>query len=374
MADTFTAPQAVADNAQRALDVRATKPESQRGMTPVGLARANQLAKREPVSLVTVRRMVAYFDRHEIDKEGATWDEQGKGWQAWNGWGGDEGRAWARRIIEENSMETKASRRHSESDMESLRTAAHHVKATMKALRSVGYDGIKPKSATKAVDESVTLAERQVAMYDTYEALAEEYGLFNQGIGANGAHYGPGDVNPFKAEGIMCGSCVFYMEGKCEIVEGDIDPEGICKLWIIPESALNLSAPEEEAMAESVPEAMAPEEDAMAAIEDRNTTPNQREDMPAGDFVIPETRNFPIVTPGDIPAAVSTWGRYQGDVTFEEFKARLIALAIAKGPEFIARLPQAWKDEMDATASLDGNAIINAEAAKNFARRLLGVK
>jgi len=371
MADTFIAPQAVADNAQRALDVRATKPQSQRGMTPVGLARANQLAKREPVSLVTVRRMVAYFDRHEIDKEGSTWDEQGKGWQAWNGWGGDEGRAWARRILEENSMETKASRRHSESDMESLRVAAYHNRETMKALRSVGYDGVKPKSATKAVDESVTLTERQAVMYDVYEGIVGGYGLFNQGIDANGAHYGPGDVNPFKAEGIMCGSCVFYMEGKCEIVEGDIDPEGVCKLWIIPESALQLAAVEEEAMAESEPAPMY--ENAVAAIEDRNTTPAQREDMPASDFVIPETRNFPIVTPGDIDAAVSSWGRYQGDISFETFKARLIELAKAKGEEFVARLPQAWKDEMT-TRSLDGNAIMNAEATKNFARRLLGVK
>jgi hypothetical protein len=415
MADTFTAPQAVADNAQRALEVRESKPESQRGMTSVGLARANQLANREPVSLETVRRMVAYFDRHEVDKEGTTWDEQGKGWQAWYGWGGDEGRAWARRILEENSMETKASRRHSESDMESLRTAAHHVKQTMKALRSVGYDGIKPKSV-KALDESVTLTDRQVVMYDLYEGLVEEYGLFNQGIGANGAHYGPGDVNPFKAEGIMCGACVFYMEGKCEIVEGDIDPEGVCKLWIIPEAALQLAAVEEEAMAEAEPAPMEPAGEEMMtaktqamtreqaraivnewakenpdkasivyenmenmlmsgqtpkAFEDRNTTPAQREEMPASDFVIPETRNFPIVTPGDIDAAVSSWGRYQGDISFETFKARLIALAIAKGPEFVARLPQAWKDEMDATAALDGNAIME-EATKRFARRLMG--
>ena len=141
---TYIAPQAVADNAQRALDVRAEKPASQQGMTPVGLARANQLANREPISLDTVQRMVAYFDRHEIDKEGATWSEQGKGWQAWYGWGGDEGRAWARRILQENTMSTKASRRHSESDMEALRMAAYHNRETMKALRTVGYDGMKP--------------------------------------------------------------------------------------------------------------------------------------------------------------------------------------------------------------------------------------
>ena len=45
--------------------------------------------------------MVAYFERHESDKQGETWDDQGKGWQAWNGWGGDEGFAWAKRKVEE---------------------------------------------------------------------------------------------------------------------------------------------------------------------------------------------------------------------------------------------------------------------------------
>jgi len=248
--------------------------------------------------------MVAYFDRHEIDKEGSTWDEQGKGWQAWNGWGGDEGRAWARRIIEENSMETKASRRHSESDMESLRMAAYYNRETMKALRSVGYDGLKPKTATKAEYESIILNERQMVMYDMYESIVEEYGLYEQGIGANGAHYGGGELNPFKAEGIMCGACVFFMEGKCEIVQGNIEAEGVCKLWIIPEAALVIEEPtEEEAVVED--EVVAEEE---ALVED----------------------------------------------------------GLAMGHED--------DEDMMKTASLDGNAIMNAEATKNFARRLLGVK
>jgi phage-related protein (TIGR01555 family) len=98
--DSFTPPQAVRDNAQRALDIREGKPESQRGMTAVGLARARDLANGRAVSLDTIERMVSYFARHEVDKQGSTWGEQGKGWQAWQGWGGDEGRAWATRILE----------------------------------------------------------------------------------------------------------------------------------------------------------------------------------------------------------------------------------------------------------------------------------
>ena len=116
-------PQIVADNAQRALDVRETMPDSMRGMTPVGIARARDLANRVNLSEDTIRRMVAYFDRHEVDKQGNTWDEQGKGWQAWYGWGGDEGRAWANRKLREfdAQRETKSLRaKLFELDMEDM--------------------------------------------------------------------------------------------------------------------------------------------------------------------------------------------------------------------------------------------------------------
>ncbi len=95
----FTPPQGARDAAKRALDVREGKPSSQRGMTPVGIARARDLMNGVKMSPDTIRRMKAFFDRHEVDKKGSTWDEQGKGWQAWNGWGGDAGYAWARKVV-----------------------------------------------------------------------------------------------------------------------------------------------------------------------------------------------------------------------------------------------------------------------------------
>jgi len=99
---------AMADNARRALAIREKKPMSQRGMTSVGIARARDLINKRPMSEDTVRRMKAFFDRHEADKQGETWDQQGKGWQAWNGWGGDEGYSWATAIVERlNKAETK---------------------------------------------------------------------------------------------------------------------------------------------------------------------------------------------------------------------------------------------------------------------------
>lgn len=104
--DSFVPPLGVIHNAKRALEVRAKMPPSQRGMTPVGLARARDLANGRPLSLDTLRRMVDYFTRHEVDKQGETWGEQGKGWQAWHGWGGDEGWRWARTIVEREDKRT----------------------------------------------------------------------------------------------------------------------------------------------------------------------------------------------------------------------------------------------------------------------------
>jgi len=97
----FTPPQGAQDAGKRALEVRADKPPSQRGMTEVGLARARDLANGKELSPDTVKRMLNYFTRHEGDKQGSTWDDQGKGWQAWHGWGGDAGYAWARKVVKQ---------------------------------------------------------------------------------------------------------------------------------------------------------------------------------------------------------------------------------------------------------------------------------
>ena len=104
-ADSYRPTAGMASNARRALEVRASKVPSQRGMTAVGIARARDIQNRKELSPDTVRRMKAYFDRHEVDKKGETWSQQGKGWQAWMGWGGDEGRTWANAIVERLNKE-----------------------------------------------------------------------------------------------------------------------------------------------------------------------------------------------------------------------------------------------------------------------------
>jgi capsid protein len=140
---------AMAENARRALDVREKKPASQRGMTSVGIARARDLINKRPMSEDTVRRMKAFFDRHEVDKQGETWDEQGKGWQAWNGWGGDEGYSWSTAIVE---------RINKQADSKELRAASTEVRQTFAA--------IQPPEPEEWLDAVQKFREKQNARVD----------------------------------------------------------------------------------------------------------------------------------------------------------------------------------------------------------------
>ena len=88
-------------------------------------------------------------------------------------------------------------------------------------------------------DPEEKLNPRQKMMYDHYEHLVEMFGKFDQTSKANGAHYAPAKANPFVKQGMICSNCVFFMGGQgCEIVAGKIEPNAVCKLWIIPEDLI----------------------------------------------------------------------------------------------------------------------------------------
>jgi hypothetical protein len=61
-----------------------------------GVARAASLGNGEAVSFETIKRMAAFFSRHEKNKSGG---ENDAGYIAWQLWGGDAGRTWANRVI-----------------------------------------------------------------------------------------------------------------------------------------------------------------------------------------------------------------------------------------------------------------------------------
>ena len=69
------------------------------------------------------------------------------------------------------------------------------------------------------------------------------------------------------------------------------------------------------------------------------------------DFLDPERRSFPVMSCQDVKDAVSSWGRYKGDMTFEQFKDRLTRKAKSIGCE--KALPEKWKEESDAALTED---------------------
>jgi len=72
----------------------------------------------------------------------------------------------------------------------------------------------------------------------------------------------------------------------------------------------------------------------------------KRSDLKDSDFLFPETRSFPIVSPADIPDAISNFGRMKGPMTYDAFLKKLYNMAKRKGPEFVAALPKATKDKL----------------------------
>jgi len=96
MAETYRPTAQMAAAARRGLKMRKSSAASRRGGTAVGLARANQFAKRENVSLDIVKRTFSFLSR------AATYYKPGlntPGTQAYLLWGGPSGLTWARNIL-----------------------------------------------------------------------------------------------------------------------------------------------------------------------------------------------------------------------------------------------------------------------------------
>jgi hypothetical protein len=72
----------------------------------------------------------------------------------------------------------------------------------------------------------------------------------------------------------------------------------------------------------------------------------KRNELKDSDFLFPETRSFPIVSPQDIPDAISNFGRMKGKMSYDAFLKKLYNMAKRKGPEFVAALPEATKEKL----------------------------
>jgi len=160
MSDGFVPPKGAADTAARALEWRR---EYGRGGTEVGVARARDLSNRANLSLDTVKRMKAYFDRHvgDLDAEGAEDGDPGfpsAGRIAWDLWGGDAGRAWAERVIRRSVEQREhASCNHAEIEGVTVTGADGREFVTYRPLTEIeaGVTWADNFEAREALDEAM---------------------------------------------------------------------------------------------------------------------------------------------------------------------------------------------------------------------------
>jgi hypothetical protein len=111
---SFVVPQAVRDAAQRGLDARKehgrggldTRQAKKEGVGS-GVQRASNLIQGR-VTYATVKRMLAFFNRHKAFKEHHD-DPSSAAKISWDLWGGNAGFAWAKRIVKQEEKVEKGS-------------------------------------------------------------------------------------------------------------------------------------------------------------------------------------------------------------------------------------------------------------------------
>ena len=97
-------PEGVKNAAKRAVDWAEKNGWGSCG-TQVGKTRASQLAKGEPISVDTLKRMYSYLSRHKVDLQSSKTYEDGCGKLMFDSWGGEAGLTYSERKLQQLEKE-----------------------------------------------------------------------------------------------------------------------------------------------------------------------------------------------------------------------------------------------------------------------------
>lgn len=165
---TFKVPVSAKGNAQKVLDWKKEKGSEVKGMTPVGWARARQLATKSEIGLSTVKRMSA-FNRHRknaaVDPKFKNEPWKDRGYVAWLGWGGTSGIDWAIKISSANDSK-------SSSTLDTAQYSVHATKSKQTIDNGEKTSDIFPlKKEDNMEPENKQAIESDVAVADSNEKV-----------------------------------------------------------------------------------------------------------------------------------------------------------------------------------------------------------
>lgn len=212
------------------------------GLVPATIAWARKIAARESLTKEKVVKMRAWHARHKVDKKPG-WDKPGDetpGFVAFLLWAGAAGARWSEAKVAQMERQEKRD--------------------------------IDDGEDVPGEGEYGPLSPANLAYAESLEDIVDEYGPWPQG-GPAGAHYI--ELSPFAERGMKCSNCIFFEAGACEVVQGSISEDGICKLWVIPEGKMSEESKRSEAVVV--------EETKTAAEEVAATTEESSEAQPAND-------------------------------------------------------------------------------------------
>lgn len=92
----------------------------------------------------------------------------------------------------------------------------------------------------------------------------------------------------------------------------------------------------------------------------------KRSELKDSDFLFPETKSFPIVSPQDVPDAISNFGRMKNNMSYDAFLKKLLTFLKKKGQKFVDALPQATKVKLGLSKALDDIHNYFSEAAESY--------
>ena len=186
----LTPTDAMAEEARRGLEWRE---KFNRGGTAVGVARARDISNKKSLSPDTVRRMVSYFARHEVDKKGTGFAPGEDGYPsagriAWALWGGDAGQSWAKAKAAQMEREElsrpatvrealEAGRNRAKKPLEKLAEKATKLSAVREKLGQNARSEAQIEQALKRIGfepKPVPAPLPQVTLSDARRMLAEK--------------------------------------------------------------------------------------------------------------------------------------------------------------------------------------------------------